>query len=140
MLSNLHKACYNSYFSFVCCNMRACFLGFLFCPVPMVVRSRRIPKKVYISDKTDQPICSGFLLTLVIYINPLFLSMLATWLSTLFSGTGHILLLRCLNRTVERVSFFPEYSCSYCPTSTSCLVFPPILPAWLPTNQRLFKT
>ena len=43
-------------------------------------------------------------------------------------------------QTWERASFFPEYSCSHCPSSTSCLVALPILPAWLLANQCLFKT
>ena len=66
--------------------------------------------------------------------------MLVTWLSTLFSGVGHILLLWCLDTTWKRAFFFPEFSCSHCPASTSCLVFLPILPVWLLANQHLFKT
>ena len=34
-----------------------------------------------------------------------------------------------LSRTAEEL-LLPEYSLSLCSTSTSCLVFPPILPAW----------
>ena len=35
-----------------------------------------------------------------------------------------------LRRSEGMASCFPGYSCSHCITSTSCLVFPPILPAW----------
>ena len=35
-----------------------------------------------------------------------------------------------LCRSGEGASCFPEYSCSHRPASTSCLVDPPILPAW----------
>ena len=66
--------------------------------------------------------------------------MLATWLSTFFSMADDILFLRYLDRTEEEwASFFPEFSCSHWPASTSCLVVPPILPAWLLANQHFFK-
>ena len=83
-------------------------------------------------NPTDSPISSGFLLTLVAYINLLFLSTLATWLGTLLSWADYILLLPWSGQDWEDWAFsFPEFSCSHCPTSTSCLVDSPILPAWL---------
>ena len=57
--------------------------------------------------------------------------MLAMWLSTFFSGVEHILLLQWSGQEWEEsTSSFPEFSCSHCIISTSCLVFLPILPAW----------
>ena len=47
------------------------------------------------------PLSHVFFLALVAYINPLFLSVLATWLSTFFSGTGHILLPLCSGQEWE---------------------------------------
>ena len=114
---------------------------FLSCLVPIIVTSQRNHTEVYISYKTDWPISSGFLLTLITYISPLFLSMLATWLGTLFSEAVTSCFFRGLGRTAEEwASSFPEFSCSPCPASTSCLVVLPILPAWLLANQSLFKT
>ena len=49
----------------------------------------------------------------------------------LFQLAGHILLpLWSVQDWEESASSFPEFSCSHCITSTSCLVFLPILPAW----------
>ena len=117
--------------------MRGCLLGFLSCLVPTVIRSQRITQKVYISYKTDWPISSGFLLTLITYINPLFLSMLATWLGIFFSRAGHILLLLWSGQGWRESFLLPRillfslprlYFLSGWPAYTSCL-----------SNQHLFK-
>ena len=84
-----------------------------------------------VSYKADWPIRSGYLLALVAYINPLFWSMFAMWLSTFFSGADHILLLQWSGKEWEKsTSASPEFSCSPCIISTSCLVFLPTPPAW----------
>ena len=81
---------------------------------------------------------SGFLLTLITYINPLFLSMWATWLGTFLSEAAHILLLRWSGQNCRGNFLLPKillfslpclYFLSGCPTYTSCLA-----------NQHLFKT
>ena len=94
--------------------------------------------EISVSYKTDWPISFGYLLALVAYINPLFLSMLATGLSTFLSGIAHILLLWCSGQNCggsflcPRILLFssPRFSfLSGWPTYTSRL-----------DNQCLFKT
>ena len=78
-------------------------------------------------------------LTLITYLSPLFLSMLATWLGTLFGeAVTSCFFCGCVT-TADQAFLFPEFSCSHHPASTSCLVVTPILPAWLLANQHLFK-
>ena len=57
------------------CNMRAWPLGFLSCPVSTASSPSKNHTEFSISYKTDWPISSGFVLALIIYINPLSLSM-----------------------------------------------------------------
>ena len=68
-------------------------------------------------------ISSGFLLTLVAYINPLFLSTLATWLSTFLSQADYILFLPWSGQDTRR-----ELPASQ---NTPVLITPPLLPVWL---------
>ena len=83
---------------------------------------------------------SGFLLTLITYIRPLFLSTLATRLSTLFSEAVTSYFFCDWVRTAEEcASFFTEFSSSHWPISTSYMAVLPILPAWLLANHHLFK-
>ena len=105
--------------------------------VPLGFPSRQAPEKINhteisISYKDDWPIRSSLLLANShILINPLFWSMLAMRLSTFFSGAAHILLLWWSGQEWEEsTSSSPEFSCSPCIISTSCLVFPPTPPAW----------
>ena len=107
--------------------------GFLSLPVPP---SCLVPEKnhteISISYNADWPIRSGYLLAnSYILINPFIWSILAMRLSTFFSGAAHILLLWwSAQEWEESTSFSPEFSCSLCIISTSCLFFPPIPPAW----------
>ena len=113
------------------CNMRGLLIGVSVPPgTPQPASPKENHTEISISCKTDWPISSGYLLALIAYINPLFLSMLARWLGTFQSWAGYILLFGGLGRNAEGASCFPEYSCSHCPNSTSCLVDPPILPTW----------
>ena len=73
---------------------------------------------------------SGYLLALITYVTPLSLSMLAHGSIPFSAGQVTCCLFSGLRRNGEKPSCFPEYSCSLCSTSTSCLVFLPILPAW----------
>ena len=74
--------------------MRGLFFGVSVPPdIPELASPKENHTEISISYKTDWPISSGYLLALVAYINPLFLSMLATWLGTFLSEAGHILLL-----------------------------------------------
>ena len=93
--------------------------------------------EISISYKTDWPISSGFLLTHVAYINPLFLSMLATWLSTFLSRAAYIFPLYWSGQNwggsflLPRIPLFSLlhlYSLSGFPAYTSSLA-----------NQHLFK-
>ena len=45
----------------------------------------------------------------------------------------------CLGDHCRLILSLPEFSCYPCPTSTSCLVAPPILPAWLLAIQHFIK-
>ena len=111
-----------------------------FCPAwfPKLFISPQNHTGISISYKADWPLRSGFLLVLVAYINPLFLYMLAMWLSTFFSGAEHILLLWWSGKEwKESTSSSPEFSCSPCIISTSCLVFPTYTSGL--ANQHLFK-
>ena len=116
------------------CNMRGRLVG-VSVP-PGTPTSRQTPKKtnhteISISYKADWPIRSGFLLTLITYVTPLFLSTLATWAQYLSQCDSlHVASLVVWTGVAEEPPCFPEFSCSHCITSTSCLVFPPILPAW----------
>ena len=113
--------------------MRGCLVG-NFCPTqfPQLFSPKENNTKNSISYKADWSIRSGLLLANShILINPFFWSMLAMWLSTFFSGADHILLLRWSGQEWEEsTSSSPEFSCSPCIISTSCLVFPPTPPAW----------
>ena len=114
-----------------------CLLGFSVLPgSPTAVSPKENHTEISICYKADWPIRSGYLLALVAYINPLFLSILAMWLSTFFSGAAHILLLWWSGQECEEsTSSSPEFSLHHFhflsgfPAYTSCLV-----------NQRLFKT
>ena len=99
------------------------------------------PKENHIEDsisyKADRPIRSGYLFALVAYINPLFLSMLATWLGTFHSGAGHMLLLWWSGLDCQGSFLLPRilpfsllhlYFLSDFPAYTSCLA-----------DQHLFK-
>ena len=101
--------------------------SFMPCWVPTIVKCQRNHTEVYISYKLIGPF--------ITYISPLFLSMLAMWLSTLFGEA----VTSCFFCGCADYVLFPEFSCSHCPASTSCLVSLPILPAWLLANQCLFK-
>ena len=71
------------------------------------------------------------MLTLITYINPLFLSMLATmapYLSQL--GKLHAASLVVCAGVAEELLSSLALSYSHYSASTSCLVDPPILPAW----------
>ena len=113
--------------------MRAGLLGFLSRPVP---HNWQVPEKINhteisISYKADWPIRPGFLLTLITYVTPLFLSTLATWAQYLSQCDSlHVASLVVWTGVAEELPCFPEFSCSHCSTPTSCLTFPPILPAW----------
>ena len=96
---------------------------------PQLASPKESHTEISISYKTDWPISSGFLLTLVAYINPLFLSMLVAWLSTFLSRAVYILLLSGLGRN-GRNGLPPSQHSPVLIASTSCLVDPPILPAW----------
>ena len=69
-----------------CCNMEGLLVGV---SVPRNTPEPATPKEnhteISINYKTNWTISSGYLLALVAYINSLFLSMLATRLSTFFS-------------------------------------------------------
>ena len=112
--------------------MRGLLVGVSVLPSsPQQANPKENHTEISISYKTDWPISSSFLFVLVTYINPLVWSILATWLGTFLSCADYLLLPRCSAQDCkESASSFPEFSCSHCNTSTSCLVFPPILSAW----------
>ena len=60
---------------------------------PQLTSPKENHTEISISYKTDWPISSSYLLAPVAYINPLFLSVLATCLGTFLSEAAHILLL-----------------------------------------------
>ena len=68
------------------------------------------------------------------------LSVLITWLGTLYQQSIPTLLPLCLDELQIESFLFPEFSYSCCPTSISCLVVPPVLPAWLLAIQSFVKT
>ena len=115
------------------CNMEgpACW-GF--CPAQYPTTGKPQGKshtEISISYKADWPIRSGFLLVLITYIAPLSLSTLAIRLSTFLSGGSlHVASSVICAEVAEGVSCFLEHSCSHRPSSPSCLVDLPILPAW----------
>ena len=112
--------------------MRAGLLGFLSGTVPQQPASNKENNTESTSGyKTDWLIRSGFLLTLITYINPLFSSMLATWAQYLSRCDSlNVASSVVCTGMAERELLLPEYSKSLCSTPTSCLAFPPILPAW----------
>ena len=118
-----------------CCNMKGpvCW-GFCPAQFPTVCKPqiKSITQEISISYKADWPIRSGFLLILVTYLNTLFWSKYFSHVAEyLFQLANHILLLRwSWQEWGESTSSSPEFSCSPCIISTSCLVFPPSPLAW----------
>ena len=74
--------------------MRGLLVGVSVLPgTPQLASSKEKHTEICISYKTDWHFSSGYLLAPVAYINPLFLSMLATWLGTFLSQADYTLLL-----------------------------------------------
>ena len=105
------------------------------CPRP-VPHNRQVPEKINhteisISYKADWPIRSGYLLILMTYLNPLFWSMLATWAQYLSRCDSlHVASSVVCTGVAEEPFSSLALSYSHYSASTSCLVDPPILPAW----------
>ena len=118
-------------------------------PVP---HSQQVPEKINhteisISYKADWPIRSGFLLVLITYINPLSLSMLATWLSTFLSMAAHMLPLQWPGQEWRGSFLLPRilpvyllhpYFLSGFPAYTACLTNQRFIKIWL-TEYRPFS-
>ena len=115
----------------------------LFVGVSVLFGSRQLasPKENHTEDsirlETDWPINSGYLLALITYVSPLFLSMLATWLSTFLSVAAYISPLWWSGQNCRGSSLLPRilpfsllylYFLSGFPAYTSCLA-----------NQRFIK-
>ena len=114
------------------CSMRAGLLGFLSLPVPQQPASNKEKSHTGLHKVINWlTLSSGYLLALITYVTPPSLSMLATWAQYLSQCDS----LRVASSVVcagmaEEVSSSLALSYSHCPASTSCLVDPPILPAW----------
>ena len=112
--------------------MRAGLLGFLSSPVPQQPASNKEKLHTGLHKVINWlALSSGYLLALITYVTPFFLSTLATWAQYLSQCDSlHVASSVVYAGVAEELSCFPEFSCSHCITSTSCLVDPPILPAW----------
>ena len=111
----------------------------------LVPHNRQVPEKINhteisISYKADWPISSGFLLTFIAYINPLFSSMLAIWLGTFSSGAAYIFPFwwsgqNCggsfLLARILPVSLLHLYFLSGFPAYTACLANQRFIKIWL---------
>ena len=114
------------------CNMRGRLVGVSVPPgTPQLASPKEINHtEISISYKAVWPIRSGYLLALITYVTPLSLSALAIWLGTFFSCQLTCCFSGGLHRSGEGAFSSLALSYSHCPASTSCLVDPPILPAW----------
>ena len=112
--------------------MRAGLLGFPSCPVPQQPANPKEKLHTGLHKVINWlALSSGYLLALITYVTPLSLSMLATWAQYLSQCDGlHVASsVICAGMAEEPFSSL-ALSYSHCPASTSCLVDPPILPAW----------
>ena len=106
----------------ICCGgfYPAWFLSSHQVPQPFSTKEITQRSTLIINDWT---INSGFFLTLITYINPLFLSMLSTWLGAFFSKAVTSCLF-CGGAGLQKNGLSSSQS-------SSVLIDPPLLPVWL---------